>query len=807
MRPIRLLSASSIVLLASIGLPTMPALAQTCDLGWSEGLFPRPGVDGEVYAVFSWHDADGPAVYVGGSFTIAGSAEATNVARWDGERWTALGEGIDGIVYSFATFDDGTGVALYIGGEFTSAGGVDASNIARWDGSRWSGLDDGVGGPVYAMAAEGNRLYVGGEFGTASGTPARNLAWWDGGSWNGPATGAGGSVRALHFHDDGTGRQLYVGGTFSAVAGGVSAGRIARWNPLMEIWTVLGSGVSGGGSESGVYALESFPAAGGDLYAGGTFSVAGGSSIDGLARWDGASWSAVGSGLNGAVRDLEVLGDGPAASLVVAGPFERAGGAFFGNGIARWDGAAWSTIGTGRQVFLDWSPLAVDTQDFGAGVVIFSGGIQPADNGITQFAGTGWADVVDDLPTTPLVGRSPIATLDFDGSNELYFSGDGFDGFPDEARVARWDGQRLSPLVGGEPLPRRPSGLVVFDDGTGPAIYAAGWPNTRSEYPVMRWDGSAWSTVGDPPLVMDVGGAMAEFDDGSGPALYVGGLEMTVGGALVGDVAKWDGSAWSSVGGGVAAGDRSGGAFALKVFDDGSGSALYAAGSFGEADGAPVNLVARWDGSGWRDAGLALDGTQIFDLEVFDGGDGPELFATGQITNAGGRSSLGIAKSDGVHWEALDAPSGLSGFGSALATFDNGDGEGLHVAGGFSRAGGVPASNIARWDGLAWSEVAGGLDGSASRIVEFDDGAGPALFVGGGFERAGGAVSVGLARYGCEPFVCRADLDGDGELTIFDFLAFQNLFDSGDPAADFDGDGSLTLFDFLAFQNDFDLGC
>ncbi|MFI4881946.1 MAG: GC-type dockerin domain-anchored protein [Phycisphaerales bacterium JB064] len=54
---------------------------------------------------------------------------------------------------------------------------------------------------------------------------------------------------------------------------------------------------------------------------------------------------------------------------------------------------------------------------------------------------------------------------------------------------------------------------------------------------------------------------------------------------------------------------------------------------------------------------------------------------------------------------------------------------------------------------------------------------------------------------------CRADLDGDGVLTLFDFLAFQNLFDTGDLAADFDGDGELTLFDFLAFQNAFDAGC
>ena len=71
------------------------------------------------------------------------------------------------------------------------------------------------------------------------------------------------------------------------------------------------------------------------------------------------------------------------------------------------------------------------------------------------------------------------------------------------------------------------------------------------------------------------------------------------------------------------------------------------------------------------------------------------------------------------------------------------------------------------------------------------------------------AVVAGLA---CVPVVqaqgsCPADLDGDGVLTVFDFLEFQNLFAAGDLRADFDGDGSLTLFDFLEFQNQFDMGC
>lgn len=68
--------------------------------------------------------------------------------------------------------------------------------------------------------------------------------------------------------------------------------------------------------------------------------------------------------------------------------------------------------------------------------------------------------------------------------------------------------------------------------------------------------------------------------------------------------------------------------------------------------------------------------------------------------------------------------------------------------------------------------------------------------------RPGAAYQFDLACTGC-----RTDLDGDGTLTIFDFLTFLNLFQDGDPIADFDGDGELTIFDFLAFQTAFDAGC
>jgi hypothetical protein len=57
------------------------------------------------------------------------------------------------------------------------------------------------------------------------------------------------------------------------------------------------------------------------------------------------------------------------------------------------------------------------------------------------------------------------------------------------------------------------------------------------------------------------------------------------------------------------------------------------------------------------------------------------------------------------------------------------------------------------------------------------------------------------------PPACRADIDGDGGLDLFDFLAFVNLHNAGDAKADFDDDGVLTLFDFLAYTNAFNAGC
>lgn len=85
--------------------------------------------------------------------------------------------------------------------------------------------------------------------------------------------------------------------------------------------------------------------------------------------------------------------------------------------------------------------------------------------------------------------------------------------------------------------------LSVFDDGSGPALNAAETFDTADGAIVnniARWDGAAWS-----PLcigVENLPGAMTPHDDGSGPGLVVGGLSLTsAGGFPAGGLAKWQG--------------------------------------------------------------------------------------------------------------------------------------------------------------------------------------------------------------------------------------------------------------------------
>src|SRR5262245_36647151 len=58
---------------------------------------------------------------------------------------------------------------------------------------------------------------------------------------------------------------------------------------------------------------------------------------------------------------------------------------------------------------------------------------------------------------------------------------------------------------------------------------------------------------------------------------------------------------------------------------------------------------------------------------------------------------------------------------SALTVFDDGGGPELYAGGAFTVAGGVPASRVAAWDGARWAALASGMDGDVLALAVFDD--------------------------------------------------------------------------------------
>ncbi len=596
-------------------------------------------------------------------------------------------------VFDLAVFDDGSGPALYAGGTFHDLDGGAVNRIARLGDGRWLPLAEGVSGSVFALQVfddgSGPALYAGGLFQHAGAIPAAGVARWDGRSWQALGAGIGGVwVEALAVFNDGSGPALYAGGYFSS-AGGVAANNIARWDG--SSWSPLGSGLDGS-----VMALVAFDdGTGPALYAGGFFDIAGGVAASSIARWDGSSWSPVGVGAACTCNDCTTgccCSGGPVVNALVVhddggGPALYAGGAFATIGdvaaanIARWDGVAWSPVGGG---------IGGAVQE----LAVFDGGIGPA-----LYAGH------------PASGSVSVLSV--------------------------WDGKAWTPVGQIDGNLRALAGFEA-DCIAGPVLYAGGnfyQGDEIVDVEVAKWNGTRWSPVSggldggasNPPN--GTAQAFAIFDDGSaaGPTLYVGGGFRSIGGEPASGVARRDGACWQPLGEGLTSGDLGGPVRALEVFDDGNGTALFAGGGFTEAGGSPAVYVARWDGRTWSPLGTGL-GLNVLALAVFDDGTGPALYAAGYNSNPNR-----IARWDGRSWSPLGT--GVDDSAVTMAVFDDGSGPALYVGGYFETAGGHPAEGIARWDGSAWSAV-GDLSGYVFDLALFDDGSGPALYATGGFSKA-----------------------------------------------------------------------
>jgi len=365
-------------------------LAQSAEIGHPALVGAEVGTNGRVSAAVVFDDGSGPALYIGGEFTSVNGTPANRVAKWDGQRWSAVGAGINGRVHAMTVFDDGDGPALYVGGHAEDP----ANRLAKWDGTRWTPLAGEIEGhAVFALAVfndgTGPALYMAGNFTMAGGRPVGNIARWDGKGWSAVDRGTNWLIYALAVFDDGSGPALCAAGDFTT-AGDVRAENVARWDG--QRWSPLRTGPNGKVNAMTVFDDGNGPA----LYVGGFFGVAGDVVSQGITKWDGKNWSAVGGvqGVNGTVYAVAVVDHRQGPALYIGGDFLTFLNQPRASHVARWDGISWSALGSG----IDARVRALAGFDDGSGPALFAGGEftmagDVGTNNIAKWDGNRWATV------------------------------------------------------------------------------------------------------------------------------------------------------------------------------------------------------------------------------------------------------------------------------------------------------------------------------------------------------------------------------------------------------------------------------
>ena len=326
---------------------------------------------------------------------------------------------------------------------------------------------------------------------------------------------------------------LLVGGAFTGVRDGagslVPSQHVALWTG--SGWTPYGTDLSG--PSASVRAFAEFDGA---PFAGGTFTSPAGF----VTKLDGGGWIALGDTLDGPVQALHADAD----RLYAGGSFAASDGLgpALSDGVAAWDGFAWSSVGSG---FVHSSADATvhALAEFQGRLVAggsfdsVSGG--PAAHSLAVFDGVDWVPLVDELDGEGILragGPGVVhAVVEYQGN--LLVGGD-FDhaGHAQTQGLALWDGYNWAPFFPGpdsrldvihaftlfEPTAGKPELVFLGEfDGLGysPSFRRAG-----------RWNGRVLSTFGS-----GLSGGDGSADRGlaaDGDNLYFGGGFTTVGGGI-----------------------------------------------------------------------------------------------------------------------------------------------------------------------------------------------------------------------------------------------------------------------------------
>ncbi len=258
----------------------------------------------------------------------------------------------------------------------------DTKSIVRWDGAAYHSMvtgwnPDGVNA-VWSLCSTsqfgGPKVFFGGGFDSVNGLPAANVGVWDGTtatpfvtSMN--LTGFNALVTQMLVFDDGQGGgpQLYIAGRFADV-NGVPAKMIARWNGTT--WSAVGTNM---GNTIVTGEIDALVAWNGALYIGGS-NVRVDGALQQTAKWNGVTWTAVGQNPTGRVWSMAAYDDGTGEKLYAGGTQPALGRIF------RLEGNTWVTVGGG----VDSSVFKITNYD---GSKLYVGGSFANVNGTTPVHG------------------------------------------------------------------------------------------------------------------------------------------------------------------------------------------------------------------------------------------------------------------------------------------------------------------------------------------------------------------------------------------------------------------------------------
>lgn len=276
--------------------------------------------------------------------------------------------------------------------------------------------DTVISSPPLLVATEYNgNLIVGGVAGDG-GKYNSGIAQWNGTSWSTLGSGLqGGSISALITYNG----NLIAAGVFESI-GGVKVNNIAQWNGTS--WSPLGSA---GTDRSPSNMVSSLAIYNGNLIATGEFDSIGKVRVNGIAQWNGSTWSALGNGLGfeGAGTALVIYNN----NLIVTGEFDTAGTKTINN-IAQWNGVTWDTVPLAYEVT---GPGGTSAVLYNANLVVWSM------DSMSEWNGTRWEmidkGVVTQSPLYPMGGNE---MLSYNGKLMVCYGG----------TVKAWNGASWSTL-------------------------------------------------------------------------------------------------------------------------------------------------------------------------------------------------------------------------------------------------------------------------------------------------------------------------------------------------------------------------